>query len=339
MASKSKAASKGKQKAKTVKKATAKQRTTAKKRSVKKTAAKSAKTTSSSKSTAKKTVAKKTKPAKKVATKRGSAKKAVPKKKTGSKSTTSKNAAAKKTIAKNASVKTKAKATTKKTANGVRSAKKATVKKAAVKPSPAKPSSRTKGAATERSSSKRPSRSASSRRSKDKDQSANKSPFSHTDHASIFRAVEARKAAAKAKQAKMESTHHKPRRTSGRRLTDKQLGAFEEMLLRIRAELLRQIAYLRGASLTRSDEVNPEEDGTDAFERQLALKLAAGEGDSIFEIDEALERIRLKVYGVCEECECVIPTARLKALPFARRCVECQSKVEQKPNMTDHRHY
>ncbi len=178
-----------------------------------------------------------------------------------------------------------------------------------------------------------------SRRAKDKDKNANKSPFSHTDHASIFRAVEARKAAAKAKQARMETTTTKPKRGSSRRLTDKQLASFEEMLLRIRAELLRQIAYLRGASLTRSDEVNPEEDGTDAFERQLALKLAAGEGDSIFEIDEALERIRQKTYGICEDCGCIIPKPRLKALPFARRCVECQSKVEQKPNMTDHRHY
>ncbi len=190
---------------------------------------------------------------------------------------------------------------------------------------------------TRRSSAK--STSSASRRAKDKDKGNNKSPFSHTDHASIFRAVEARKAAAKAKLAKLEPTQSKPKRVSSRRLTDKQLASFEEMLLRIRAELLRQIAYLRGASLTRSDEVNPEEDGTDAFERQLALKLAAGEGDSIFEIDEALERIRQKMYGICEECSCVIPRPRLKALPFARRCVECQSKVEQKPNMTDHRHY
>ncbi|MFU8780999.1 MAG: TraR/DksA C4-type zinc finger protein [Kiritimatiellia bacterium] len=178
-----------------------------------------------------------------------------------------------------------------------------------------------------------------SRRGKEKEKPAVKSPFSHTDHEAIFRGVAARKAAARAKQARLATTQAKPKKSVARRLTDKQLVEFEDMLLRIRAELLRQIAYLRGASLTRSDEVNPEEDGTDAFERQLALKLAAGEGDSIFEIDEALDRIREKTYGVCEDCGCIIPTPRLKALPFARRCVACQSKIELIPNLTDHRYY
>ncbi len=144
-----------------------------------------------------------------------------------------------------------------------------------------------------------------------------------------MRGIQARKAAAKARQNRDEKVEKTSRKGSSRRLTDKQLASFELMLKRIRAELLRQIAYLRGASLTRADEVNPEEDGSDAFERQLALKLAAGEGDSIFEIDEALERIRNKTYGICETCGCVIPIQRLKALPFARRCVECQSEVEQ----------
>jgi len=177
------------------------------------------------------------------------------------------------------------------------------------------------------------------RRAKEKDKSLAKSPFSHTDHASIFKGVEARKAAARAKQARMTKVQSKPKKNGVRRLTDKQLVEFEQMLLRIRAELLRQIAYLRGVSLTRSDEVNPEEDGTDAFERQLALKLAAGEGDSIFEIDEAMERIRNKIFGTCEECDCIIPVPRLKALPFARRCVECQSRIEQGPSLSEHRYF
>jgi DnaK suppressor protein len=177
------------------------------------------------------------------------------------------------------------------------------------------------------------------RRAKEKEKAPVKSPFSHTDHEAIFRGVEARKAAARAQQARLKNEQVKPKKGVARQLTDKQLQEFEEMLVRLKAELLRQIAYLRGASLTRADEVNTEEDGTDAFERQLALKLAAGEGDSIFEIDEAMERVREKTYGICEECACIIPAPRLKALPFARRCVECQSTVERAPHNTDHRYF
>jgi len=98
--------------------------------------------------------------------------------------------------------------------------------------------------------------------------------------------------------------------------------------MRLRDELSRQIAYLRGASLTRDDEVNVAADGTDAFERQLALKLAANEGDAIFEIDEALQRIKEGVYAQCEDCGSIISSARLKALPFARRCMGCKSVSE-----------
>ena len=75
--------------------------------------------------------------------------------------------------------------------------------------------------------------------------------------------------------------------------------------------------------------MNAAEDGSDAFERQLALKLAANEGDAVFEIDEALQRINEGTYAVCEDCECIISPARLKALPFARQCVECKQMAEK----------
>lgn len=41
-------------------------------------------------------------------------------------------------------------------------------------------------------------------------------------------------------------------------------------------------------------------------------------------IDEALERLETGEYGTCAECGEEIPTARLNALPFAVRCLECQ---------------
>ncbi len=74
--------------------------------------------------------------------------------------------------------------------------------------------------------------------------------------------------------------------------------------------------------------MNIAEEGSDAFERQLALKLAANEGDAVFEIDEALQRIKEGVYAQCEDCGCIISSVRLNALPFARRCIKCKSISE-----------
>ena len=46
-------------------------------------------------------------------------------------------------------------------------------------------------------------------------------------------------------------------------------------------------------------------------------------------IDAALADIDAGRYGTCVECEEAIAPKRLKALPFATRCVECQARTER----------
>ncbi|UTD12063.1 TraR/DksA family transcriptional regulator [Treponema denticola] len=47
-------------------------------------------------------------------------------------------------------------------------------------------------------------------------------------------------------------------------------------------------------------------------------------------IDSALERIREGKYGKCITCKDHIPEDRLKALPYALKCIQCQAKSEKK---------
>lgn len=113
------------------------------------------------------------------------------------------------------------------------------------------------------------------------------------------------------------------------RLTQKTEDEFKDMLISMRNRLAGQIAALQGDSLQRQDAVNSEEDGTDAFERQFALSLASSENDVVFEIDEALQRLSQKTYGICEQCGGGIELARLKALPFVRMCIGCKTENEK----------
>ena len=69
--------------------------------------------------------------------------------------------------------------------------------------------------------------------------------------------------------------------------------------------------------------------GTDNFDRELALNLASGRQESIYDIEEAIRRIDEGTYGVCESCGGPIEHPRLKALPFAKKCVACQSASER----------
>jgi len=69
--------------------------------------------------------------------------------------------------------------------------------------------------------------------------------------------------------------------------------------------------------------------GSDAYDRDFALNLLSQEQDALYEIDEALKRIDLGTYGVCEMSGKPINHERLEAIPFARFTVECQSQIER----------
>ena len=69
--------------------------------------------------------------------------------------------------------------------------------------------------------------------------------------------------------------------------------------------------------------------GSDAYDRDFALSLLSQEQDALYEIDQALKRIELGTYGVCEMSGKHIPHARLEAIPFARFTVECQTQLEK----------
>ena len=69
--------------------------------------------------------------------------------------------------------------------------------------------------------------------------------------------------------------------------------------------------------------------GSDAYEKDFALSLLSQEQDALYEIEEALKRIEIGSYGICEMSNRPIPHARLEAIPFARFTVECQQQLEK----------
>lgn len=77
--------------------------------------------------------------------------------------------------------------------------------------------------------------------------------------------------------------------------------------------------------------------GSDTFEQDFALSLVANEQETLTEISAALQRIKDGSFGLCEICvkegrtpaQAAIPKARLRAIPYARNCVECERKKEE----------
>ncbi|MCL4433732.1 MAG: TraR/DksA C4-type zinc finger protein [Actinobacteria bacterium] len=67
------------------------------------------------------------------------------------------------------------------------------------------------------------------------------------------------------------------------------------------------------------------EGGTASLERELDLSLSAQALEAIHLIDDALDGIDKGTYGLCDSCHKPISKARLRALPYARLCIECKS--------------
>jgi len=108
--------------------------------------------------------------------------------------------------------------------------------------------------------------------------------------------------------------------------------ACQEILLEKRNMILGDLSKMEVATLRASEQDssmdNMADYGTDNYEQDFTLSLMENVEGVIQEIDLALKRIEEGEYGVCEACGCVIPKARLMALPYARHCVQCQSKME-----------
>lgn len=76
-------------------------------------------------------------------------------------------------------------------------------------------------------------------------------------------------------------------------------------------------------------EAEMEERAQEERTASILVSLNAHDDRAIAEIDLALARVEDGTYGECEECENPIPIARLRAIPTARRCVECQAALER----------
>jgi DnaK suppressor protein len=100
-------------------------------------------------------------------------------------------------------------------------------------------------------------------------------------------------------------------------------GSFES-LLRSRLEELRNHVDLLRREIVVEDEVDDEAtQASRSHNREFVMTTMEREIRNISEIEQALERITKKEYGVCVTCEKTIPDNRLQAIPWTRLCVDC----------------
>ncbi len=68
--------------------------------------------------------------------------------------------------------------------------------------------------------------------------------------------------------------------------------------------------------------------GSGELSQHLSVTLMENDRVELERIEKAISRIDQGVYGQCEVCEKAIPMPRLKAIPWATRCITCQIRME-----------
>ena len=70
------------------------------------------------------------------------------------------------------------------------------------------------------------------------------------------------------------------------------------------------------------------ESSADTFARDVGAALLDATARTVRSIKQALHRLEEGAYGRCVGCDSAIAALRLRALPFAERCRDCQQRCD-----------
>jgi DnaK suppressor protein len=102
------------------------------------------------------------------------------------------------------------------------------------------------------------------------------------------------------------------------------------MLTHLQAEVLARRRALRENHPASTGVVKDDQElAGDAHALGLDIAILEKESETLRNIDEAITRLEVGTYGVCDGCDEPIADQRMQVLPFADRCVDCQSDRER----------
>jgi len=120
-------------------------------------------------------------------------------------------------------------------------------------------------------------------------------------------------------------------------LTDKDLKFFSELIIEQKTEILENARRLRESLIDENTgdyvgdnstfSMHMAEQGSDEMEREKAYMFIQRDEKHLFYLENALERIAKKTYGLCISCGKSISKARLEAVPITSHCINCKQSL------------
>ncbi|MDX1562694.1 MAG: TraR/DksA C4-type zinc finger protein [Gammaproteobacteria bacterium] len=102
-----------------------------------------------------------------------------------------------------------------------------------------------------------------------------------------------------------------------------------EALLAKQRELTLRLENIK-SNITRGRSADSQEQAQELENAEVVDALGNEARHELRLIAKALDQIKNDNYGFCVDCGKEIPPARLKAYPFAERCIECATAAEER---------
>jgi DnaK suppressor protein len=121
---------------------------------------------------------------------------------------------------------------------------------------------------------------------------------------------------------------------SSGRGNEERYDELKRMLEDRRREILNEVqskikdVRSEGTASLNAGVVDAEETSVGDIQEDIELALIQMKAETLTRVNEALERLNAGSYGRCNECGDEISPQRLRALPFAVRCKDCEEARE-----------
>ncbi len=125
-------------------------------------------------------------------------------------------------------------------------------------------------------------------------------------------------------------------------LSQRDLKYFKELIVEQKNEILENARRLRESIVDENTgdyigenstfSMHMAEHGTDEMEREKAFMFIQRDEKHLFYLENALERIEKKTYGLCVTCGKPIDRGRLEAVPITQHCIKCKTSLSSNNN-------
>ena len=108
----------------------------------------------------------------------------------------------------------------------------------------------------------------------------------------------------------------------------------KEILVEMKEDKITEIRQNKDEMTSAEGYQNDAQDfadtATNIYDKELHQDLTEKNKKLLMDIEEALQKIEEGRFGKCDKCGKDISIERLKAIPFSKNCIKCQTGTEKK---------